>query len=337
MNATTRHGWLRKLDGDLPERIDVFVCSASFEERCLSIAENVNRQRIAQVVVVRDRRFAAAVEKNLGRLRERFAGKESTVVVDSGDPVLTTVNIVAAMERFRQADVRRVVRVVVDITTFTHEALLILFRVCDVAFDKSCVVDFVYATAGEYSVGDQPAEKWLSKGISEVRSVMGFPGGFRPSRGTHLVVLAGFEDYRVLSLVRELEPSLVTVGYGDRSEKGTEPHQDTNEKNLERIRNLIRNLVSALEQFVFSCYDVNMAEGAIQKVVSEKEGYNTIIAPMNTKISTLGAGMVALRDEAVQICYAQADIYNFERYSRPGNEFYRHRFSDYPAGTNAER
>ena len=100
-------------------------------------------------------------------------------------------------------------------------------------FDESSVVDFLYAPASEYSIGDKPGDKWLSKGISEVRSVMGYPGGFAPSRDTHLIILAGFEDYRALSLIQELEPSLVSIGYGDSSEVSTGPHQVTNETKVE--------------------------------------------------------------------------------------------------------
>ena len=102
---------------------------------------------------------------------------------------------------------------------------------------------------------------------------------------------------------------------------------------MARIRSLIENLVGHVEEFVFSCYDAVAAERAIGSVVAESEGYNTILAPMNTKISTLGAGRLALRDGAVQICYAQADIYNFRRYSTPGSEYYRQRFGDYPGGS----
>ena len=187
-------------------------------------------------------------------------------------------------------------RILIDITTFTHEILLILFRVCNAEFHESSVIDFFYAPASEYSIGDEPSEKWLSKGISEVRSVMGYPGVFAPSKGTHLIVLAGFEDYRALSLIQELEPSLVSIGYGDRSEDGTQPHQVTNESKVARIR----SLVGDVDDFVFSCYDALIAEQTIQEVVGRNAAYNTILAPMNTKISTLGAGRVALKDESIE-------------------------------------
>ena len=32
-----------------------------------------------------------------------------------------------------------------------------------------------------------------------------------------------------------------------------------------------------------------------------------------------------------RFCYAQADMYNYTSYSRPGDEFYLYRIADYPA------
>ena len=314
---------LASLSRTFSEPVDLFICSASFEDRCLSIAENLDRDRISQVLVAKNQRFSDVVEKNLNILQERFSGKASLLVVDSADPLLTTKNLVEAIEEQRKRLPRRVL---IDITAFTHETLLILFHVCNVGLDASSAVDFLYAPASEYSIGDEPSEKWLSKGINEVRSVMGYPGGFAPSRDTHLIVLAGFEDYRTLSLIQELEPSFVSIGYGDSTEVSTDAHQLTNETKVGRIR----SLVEGVEDFVFSCYDALSAERKIREIVRRHRGVNTIVAPMNTKISTIGTARAALRDESIQICYAQADIYNYRKYSRPGNGYYRHRFDDYP-------
>ena len=308
------------LDGS----IDLFICSASFESRCLSIAENLNRAEIRQVLIAKNETFSNVVGANLETLRSWFPDNSSVVDIDSGDPLSTAMNIVTAVRSKRQDHSQRVV---IDISTFTHEALLILFYVCNSSLGPSSTVEFLYAPASEYSIGDAPDEKWLSKGIVEVRSVMGYPGGFSPSRATHLVILAGFEYYRALKLIRELEPSLVSIGFGDSTEIGTNPHQATNEMKVKRLRNVLGNV----QDFVFSCYDPAKAEVTIRDVISREIGYNTVVAPMNTKISTLGAGMVALKDESVQICYAQADMYNYTSYSRPGDEFYFYRIANYPA------
>ena len=328
MNSTTQP--LASLRTSIQDSVDLFICSASFERRCVSIAEHLDGARVDRVLIAHNQAFRDVVDANLRFLRERFVGRESTLLVDSADPLLTTNNVVEAIRGQRGKGAQRVL---VDITAFTHETLLILFRVCSQEFDEASVVDFLYAPASEYSIGDEPGEKWLSKGISEVRSVMGYPGGFAPSRDTHLIVLAGFEDYRALSLTQELEPTLVSIGYGDRSEVGTRPHQVTNEAKVERIRSVL----GSVETFVFSCYDALSAEETIRRMVRGPDQYNTILAPMNTKMSTLGAARVALKDESIQICYAQADIYNYRNYSRPGDEYYVQRFNDCPFGTREDR
>lgn len=324
MRSTPQPQRLARLGDLLSEDIDLFICSASFESRCLSIAKWLNRDRIRHVLIAKNEKFFEEVGANLHILRSWFPNNSSIVEVDSDNPLSTTENIVGAIQSRREDHPQRVV---IDISTFTHEALLILFYVCNSGLGPSSTVEFLYSPASEYSIGDEPAAKWLSRGIVEVRSVMGYPGGFSPSRATHLVVLAGFEDYRTLNLIRELEPSLVSIGFGDSTEIGTEPHQATNEMKVQRLRSFLGNV----QDFVFSCYDPSSAEGTIREVISKEGEYNTIVAPMNTKISTLGAGMAALKDESVQICYAQADMYNYTSYSRPGDEFYISRIADYPA------
>ena len=47
---------------------------------------------------------------------------------------------------------------------------------------------------------------------------------------------------------------------------------------------------------------------------------NTVIAPLNTKISTIGADLAALENENIQLAYAKPNIYNVDGYSIP-NEF----------------
>lgn len=312
------------LGNDIPGQIDLFICSASFEQRCLSISRHLRLDRVKHAVIFRNRRFAEYVRENLDTLRTRFDGKHSLADVDSNEPVATTNSIVSVIHD-RKKELRRIV---IDITAFTHEALLILFRVCDDVLERGTAVDFLYSPAGEYSIGDRPGEKWLSKGIREVRSVMGFPGGFVPSRDMHLVILAGFEDYRAMKLIEELEPTLVSIGYGDRSEVGTGPHQATNEEKVARIRSVYGNV----KDFVFSCYDALSAEKTIRSVLDQRKWCNTVLAPMNTKISTLGAGRVARADETIQICYVQADTYNYKNYSTPGVGYYHYNFDDYPRG-----
>lgn len=49
---------------------------------------------------------------------------------------------------------------------------------------------------------------------------------------------------------------------------------------------------------------------------------NVIIAPMNNKISTVGAAIVALERQDIQLCYAPATYYNTVNYSTAGDKCY---------------
>lgn len=314
---------LSELDHQIGGPIDLFVCSASFEVRCLSIAENLDPRNVKAAIIAKNIPFADVVDDNFNLLMERFSNKVRPLLVDSNDPVATADAIAAGLARTLTGGAKRVV---VDITTFTHENLLMLYKVGTFALRTGDSVEFVYAPASDYSIGDSPDEKWLSKGIREIRSVMGFPGAFVPSQSMHLIVLGGFEDFRALALIHEFEPALVSVGYGDRTEYSTKPHQETNETKVRRLR----SLVGDVNEFVFSCYDPLSTEKTLRKVAEFGANHNTVIAPMNTKISTLGAARFAVANEVVQLCYAQPEIYNHRRYSKPGTEFYRYSFDDYP-------
>ena len=214
----------------------------------------------------------------------------------------------------------------IDTTTFTREALLILVCFLKQSLKASDSVQFLYTHAKEYSIGDEYEDKWLSKGIREVRSVLGYPGDFLPSRRNHLIILVGFEDERAISLIRECEPALISLGLGDSTEAGTDVHQSTNEHRFARLKSYL----DLTYDFIFKGYDAEGTYKILDDRVRAATELNTIIAPMNTKISTLAAASLALENKSIQICYAQASIYNYSRYSLPDDNFYLFRLAGLP-------
>jgi hypothetical protein len=295
-------------------RVDVFVCSASYERRCRSVADNIDVSNVGTALIAKNENHTHVVGDNHVYLCSLFERHKSLLLntdnpLQSADAILDQARVLCNGPGKRW---------LIDITAFTHEGLLILFRVVAESLRPEDRVEFVYAHAKEYSVGDPPERKWLSKGIREVRSVLGFPGELLPSRRTHLIVLAGFEAERALALIQEYEPSLIAIGCGDPSEEGTRGHQQTNEAVVGRLR----HVVGDIREFVFPCYDPDGTKAALKQQAESVQGYNTIIAPMNTKISTVGAGCYAIENGAAQLCYGQANMYNYRAYSEPGEDCY---------------
>lgn len=297
----------------LPSVIDVFVGSVSYENRCLSVARWLAKSTVKAAIIAENMNHEELHRGNGERLRGFFPNC-FPVDLDTADPLKTADSLRAALDQF-DLDASSVV--VVDITTFTHEALLIFFGLIRVRFSRLKPI-YAYATAEEYSIGLPPAEKWLSRGVEDVRSVLGYPGIFRPSRKLHLIALVGFEDERVGELVSQYEPSEISLGYGDKDPGREARHRRRALLGYQRLRSVYDDS----RQFTFACFDPIATRDALCQVVATHPKHNVVIAALNTKLSTLGAALVALEDVDVQLCYAQAILYNVRGYSSPGNELY---------------
>ena len=312
----TRRGLLKDLAEDLSDTtIDIFIGSASFEARSMSVLRHLERVPIGLAIIGNNTTYRDAVGHNLASIHKDFSGRITDLIVCSDDPALSAEHILTAVRQGLSGPGKSIV---VDITTFTRETLLMLLFCLAQEMRYEDRIRFVYASAKEYSVGDGSEHKWLSKGIREVRSVIGYPGRLYPGLRTHLIVLVGFEYQRALDLVRLCEPTVVSLGVSDRTEKGTLPHHETNL----RIHTELRRNLGRVETFTFRTYDVDATKIALSQQIRNHSGYNTVIAPLNTKTSTLGAGLLGLKDETLQLCYAPANLYNVKGYSVPGDDYY---------------
>ena len=122
-----------------------------------------------------------------------------------------------------------------------------------------------------------------------------------------------------LSLIEEWDPAKISLGIGDENQWATRGHQLANQHRLDRLQRVVD---SVNKKFVFNGYDAKETKDAIHKLVQNSQDYNNILAPMNTKISTICAGIVAIEDESIQLCYVQPNVYNTDKYSTPGDYFF---------------
>lgn len=301
---------------DLP--LDVFICSASFEDRCKSVAQQIDPSQVARVLICEYRDFENVDSEaaNAAWLRSRFSDRARRVLLSTNQPIVTADSLRDELEGLPKAEC---LNVLIDISTFTHEALLILLKLL-MSGGQSANVRFVYTGAREYSIGFHGNEKWLSRGIDDVRSVLGYPGELVPSKKLHLIILAGFESERAEKLIEAYEPAVVSLGVGERSASVSEDHHDLNSVFHQRVFDFCDSMSAknaGVRRFEFSCVDPIATKVAIEKQIAECPGYNVIISPLNTKISTLGVALAALEQSSIQLCYAHPIEYNTSGYSSP--------------------
>lgn len=290
-----------------------FTCSAiaflgrsSFEERCFSAHQALlDCNFVSKYFLISSEEAIEA--KNL-RKKYGIAEKE-TCEVDTNDPLKTKHVIANQIASFN--NLTGEFSIVLDITSFRKEELLFLVESLSKLDDRILMrTHFVYATAS--SMGE-----WLSNNVREVRPVVGFPGEISNAKKTHLILLAGIEYHRALAIIQAYEPYSISLGMVPR-EKAV--NEDLYERNLELRNWLTRHFDQVRTEFDFPATDPAELKRILKNLVSDLGDFNIVIAPLNTKLSTLAVGAFAVENPHVQLCYAEVDVYNASDYSKPSDD-----------------
>ncbi len=286
-----------------------FICFASFEKRCLTVAQSIDPSRIRESYVIRnvDSPMDRYNKDNLCIIRE-ILEKIKVKEISLNLPANMAETIISII---RDIQVKSIENVYVDITTFTHEALLVLIYALynDYSIFKKIIL--FYNGAAEYS-------PWLSKGCKEIRNVIGYPGMFNPSYKNHMVILTGFEQERATKLVELFEPEVLSVGNG--YDPTDENHMDTMQDMKDKFNAWLEDLGRIKKNtFEFSCKNIEETVDDLKNILEQEEKQNYVLVPLNTKLSTISVALVALQKKRIQVVYPVPEVYNLE-YSKPGGK-----------------
>jgi hypothetical protein len=312
---------LSNLYKNIEKPADIFVCFANFEKRCLTIAEKLKDLiENAFIFAFKDSIAPALTAENKKSLLNIFESKVLQRDLPRNKPIKIADEIISLLNSNFDIEKGPSKRLLIDISTFSMEALLIFFKwILDNHLVEKHDVKFVYNSADRYSVNEENAQdKWLTRGIADIRSILGYAGSISPSKRLHLVIQVGFEVERALKHIESYEPAITSLGLGGEDCSICEEHFRVNLKKHQMIKDLHNNV----EDFSFSCFNPIRTKEDLKKQIDKYEGYNVVIAPLNTKLSALGAALLAFERPEIQICYATANIYNIEGYSTPGDDCY---------------
>jgi hypothetical protein len=304
------------LHEELPEHFDLVICSASFESRCQKLVEALNKK-------IKCNCFLVSYNSNEYQEINDMASELITKLPNAHGLELNTdspvQNAIAINKKLDELFQEPIENLFLDITTFTHETLLIIYKMIHEKKAQFKNLFIGYIGAKEYSVNEPVLEKkWLSSGISMIRSVVGYPGVNSPARKNHLIVLVGFESQRTQSLIDVLQFDTISLGIGHKDDSIELCHLKLNH---ESYLELMRKYTNA-DQFCFSLTNPSDAEKHIVEQIEKFPNHNTVIAPMNNKLSTIGASLTAINNPKIQLIYAKPREYNFTGYSEPSNDVY---------------
>lgn len=309
-----------RLNELIKDHYDALICFNSFEDRCTTIPSHVTQSNFSNCLIFTNRDIREQSENNLNVINQLFEGKSQIIEVTLSSPI----NVADKMEETIKslAESCQMKRVFIDITTFTHETLLILLAILREKFsDIQVVCGYVNAKEYSYDCEDQK-DKWLSRGIGEIRSVLGYPGVLKPSKKNLLMVIVGYEYERAVRIIETIEPDFLSLGYGLASDATTEKNRGANQHYTQLVKQMA-TYYDEIQDFQVPCNDPYRAYKSIREQVEHiGSDKNIIIVPMNNKISTIGAALVAFEKPEIQICYANALVYNYSAYSIAGDRCY---------------
>jgi hypothetical protein len=98
----------------------------------------------------------------------------------------------------------------------------------------------------------------------------------------------------------------------------SEAHFESNERFFRRLEDFVKDQkieCDTLSTFSFSCIDPIDTKNDVAKHLANYPDFNTVICPLNTKISTVGVALLCLERTDIQLCYAQPIEYNVDGYA----------------------
>ncbi|NJA06449.1 hypothetical protein HC024_12075 [Methylococcaceae bacterium WWC4] len=292
--------------------IHVLIGCVSYESRCLSVPFALSKHDVYKAVYFRVNEFRKSSEKNTDDLKNIFDDRVDIVEYSNKNSILFADKFIEQIDLLCQ-DLKHPLNIVLDISTFTREALIIAIGIL---FHKKKQISSLFLL---YTPAAKMSDEWLSRGFRNVRSVLGFPGELSSLKPLHVVVMTGFELERAKYIIDEYEPDIISIGVGNCSESINSEFNKRNNKFVKDLSNCYGEIVN---NFNFSLIDPVKTSNELESYLSQFSEYNTVIAPMNNKLSTIGAALYAIKHERVQICYLPAEEYNVANYSDPDDVFY---------------
>lgn len=294
----------------LPNNIELFISFASFEDRCLLAPSLIANQLVVDKAYIFSlNEFSSETQENHSKLLEMFNGKAQSITFSHGQPTEIADKIFSIL---KNESIGKKSGIVVDISTFNKESLLILIRILKILENNFKYVKFIYSAAR--------TAKNLSSGVVEIRSVIGYLGNILPSKPLHLIVMSGFEHDRANAIIETYEPDFISIGYGSKDSSINLEMHELNVEFTEKVAAWYEPGV--VVPFEYSLQDPENAKESIEMIAATRPNCNVVVVPLNNKLSTIGAGLFAIENDDVQICYSQMANFNTDDYSVATGDFY---------------
>ncbi|HUT68894.1 MAG TPA: hypothetical protein VMW86_10170 [Dehalococcoidales bacterium] len=277
---------------------DLFISSASFEERCLSSAALMGVDFLTKYAVifnVEDPLYKKQVEKNMFRLQTELRKKTTegifVVSCQRGNPV-DGIQQMAAILKQCKLNADGGPYITVDISGFTKIYLLELLHF--LVIERELGMPRLLHTTQRYL----PTR--LTRGIEQITTIPHYFGSPSMDRETALVLFLGFEPERALAIWKQYNPAktiaLITnpprTGNPDYLKYARQNNADLLSKSSVEVRDVPADNPYAVKTVLDAIYE------------ETKDSFNMVIGPFGTKPQVVGLFLFCREHRKAQVIYS---------------------------------
>ena len=277
---------------------DLFVCCASFEDRCLSSALKMGigfRVRFSVIFVIEEPFYSSQVDTNLFRLQTELGKRTSEGVFvircQRDDPTEGITQLKSIWPRCKPKDTDEPF-ITIDISGFTKIYLLQLLHF--IVSEQNLGIPRILHTTQTYL----PTK--LTRGVEQIATVPNFFGTLSFEKRTLLVLFLGFEPERSLTVWKHFNPSRTIALI-------TNPPRNNNADYLVDARKNNTHLISqpTVEVRDIPADDPYAVRNTLEAIYHEvRDSFNMVIGPFGTKPQTVGIFMFCLEHPKAQVVYS---------------------------------
>lgn len=315
--------------------IDLLLLSSGFENRSKELSNFLNKSKIKNSILFHlDDNYHLA-DRNKEEITKKL--KVNEIVEYPKNDSYSTYNILfnRIIKKIEGIKKNRI-KVVVDVTAFSREILLMLIKVLtNEVLQNKIDLTLIHSPVDDYCGAEN---LWLTKGVREIRPVFGYSGLMTPSKKLLLIVLNGFEDERTETIIDSFEPHALILANPSLEGSINSNLKILVDEKYNKIKNKFLNILK--KEIEFSCVDIQATIDILMKVNNDyKDEYNIVISPLNNKTSTIAVAITAILEDSIQVSYASANQYNIVKQLSPTNYFLVYDVTKYisPVNLNKEK
>jgi len=282
---------------------DLFVCCASFEDRCISGVSRFAssfRVRYSVIFVIEEPFYSKEVDSNLTKLQKllgRYTAEGVYIIRCQRDNPSEAINQLKNIwHRIKPKDSEDS-SITLDISGFTKIYLLQLLYYF--VAEQNLGIPRIIHTTQSY------APTKLTRGVEQITTVANFFGSVSLEKQTLLVLLLGFESDRSQSVWKHFNPARTVALISNPPRDGQMDYLEYAQKSNAFL--LAQPGVEICDMPPDDPYGVRSVLEKIYRDV--RENYNVVIGPFGTKPQTVGVFLFCLEHPKVQVVYSYPTSY----------------------------